>query len=103
MHYSHFFNKKFQHICISLDVNFNESLTNEVVSFEQLGPGCYRVIDYYGEVKYEPEHDKPYNKICVTSKDSDELVHPHSMTRVLVHPTLDSPEAVEGTCNQQRL
>ena len=34
--YSHFFNKKFQHICISLNVNFNESLTNDVVSFEQL-------------------------------------------------------------------
>ena len=29
---------KNQHICVSLDVNFNESLTNEVVSFEQLGP-----------------------------------------------------------------
>ena len=25
--YSHFFSKKFQHICLSLDVNFNESLT----------------------------------------------------------------------------
>ena len=36
--YSHFFSKKFQHICISLDVNFNKSLTNDVVSFEQLGP-----------------------------------------------------------------
>ena len=36
--YSHFFSKKFQHICVSLDVNFNESLTNNVVSFEQLGP-----------------------------------------------------------------
>ena len=33
-----FFSKKFQHICISLDVNFNEPLTNDVVSFEQLGP-----------------------------------------------------------------
>ena len=30
--------KKFQNICVSLDVNFNESLTN-VISFEQLGPG----------------------------------------------------------------
>ena len=30
--------KKFQNICVSLDVNFNESLTNDVVSFEQLGP-----------------------------------------------------------------
>ena len=36
--HSHFFSKKFQHICVSLDVNFNESLTNDVVSFEQLGP-----------------------------------------------------------------
>ena len=33
-----FFSKKFQHICVSLDVNFNESLTNDVISFEQLGP-----------------------------------------------------------------
>ena len=37
--YSHFFSKKFQNICVSLDVNFNESLTNDIVSFEQLGPG----------------------------------------------------------------
>ena len=36
--YSHFFSKKFQHICVSLNVNFNESLTNNVVSFKQLGP-----------------------------------------------------------------
>ena len=37
--YSHFFSKKFQHICVSLNVNSNESLTKDVVSFEQLGPG----------------------------------------------------------------
>ena len=37
--YSHFFSKKFQHIYVSLNVNFNESLTNDIVSFEQLGPG----------------------------------------------------------------
>ena len=42
--YSHFFSKKFQHICISLDVNFNESLTNDVVSFEQLGPGLLNLF-----------------------------------------------------------
>ena len=34
-----FFQQKIQHICISLDVNFNESLTNDVISFEKLGPG----------------------------------------------------------------
>ena len=33
-----FFSKKIQHICVSLDVNFTESLTNDTVSFEQLGP-----------------------------------------------------------------
>ena len=37
--YSHFFSKKILRICLSLDVNFNESLTNDIVSFEQLGPG----------------------------------------------------------------
>ena len=31
--------KQLQHICVSLDVNFNESLTNDIISFEQLGPG----------------------------------------------------------------
>ena len=30
--------KKNRHICVSLDLNFNESFTNDVVSFEQLGP-----------------------------------------------------------------
>ena len=36
--FSHFFSRKFQHICISLNVNVNESLTNDVISFEQLAP-----------------------------------------------------------------
>ena len=36
--YSHFFSKKFQHICVLQVVNFNELLTNDIVSFEQLGP-----------------------------------------------------------------
>ena len=46
--YSHsqFFSKKFQHICLSLDVNFNESLTDDVVSFEQLGPAFKRKYGY---------------------------------------------------------
>ena len=36
-----FFQQNFQHICISLDVNFNESLTNDMVSFEQPGPAVW--------------------------------------------------------------
>ena len=35
--YSHFFSKQFRHIYVSLDVNFNDTLTNDIVSFEQLG------------------------------------------------------------------
>ena len=32
---------------ITLYVNFNESLTNDVVSFEQLGPGYFFFFFYY--------------------------------------------------------
>ena len=42
-------------------------------------------------------HNKTYNKTCVTFKDSDQPVHLLSMARVLVYPSLDSLEAVEGT------
>ena len=58
--YSHFFSKKFQHNCVSLDVNFNESLSNDVVSFEQLGPGFfygdatgYLVSNWMGDPTYK--------------------------------------------------
>ena len=50
--YSHFFSKKFQHICVSLDVNFNESLTNNIVSFEQLGPDHQAVFRRLQVVKW---------------------------------------------------
>ena len=63
--------KKFQLIYVSLDVNFNESLTNDVVSFEQLSPfmmDCYilycklsRVTHVVGEqiAKYKFKAAKP--------------------------------------------
>ena len=63
--YSHLFSKKkkIQHICISLDVNFNESLTNDVVSFEQLGPDCVVCLEYSVYPKYvdtlSPYHNQP--------------------------------------------
>ena len=40
--------KKNQHICVSLDVNFNESLTNDIVSFEQLGSRLVLRNDWVG-------------------------------------------------------
>ena len=52
---------------------------------------------------YKPVHDKTYNKTCSTGKDSDQPVHTLSLARVLVHPSLDSQEAVKGTCDQRRL
>ena len=39
-----FFQQKLQNNCVSLDVNFNESLTNDIVSFEQLGPGNLALV-----------------------------------------------------------
>ena len=48
-------------------------------------------------------HHKTYNKTCVTSKNSDQPVHPPSMARVLIYSIFNSLEAVEGTCHQQRL
>ena len=59
-----FFSKKFQHICVSLDVNFNESLTNNVVSFEQLGPDCYTILQIsYGFVRVELRFYHPVNPL----------------------------------------
>ena len=54
-------------------------------------------------MKNEPALDKNYSKTCVTSKDSYQPVHTRSMARVLVYRSLDSPGAVEGTCDQRRL
>ena len=48
---------------------------------------------------FEPVH----NKTCVTSEDSNQPEHPPSMARTLFNPSLDSPKAVEGTCDQRRL
>ena len=45
--YSHFFSKQFQHICVPLDVNFNESLTNDIVSFEHWALMFTRMAGYY--------------------------------------------------------
>ena len=52
--YSHFFSKKFQYICVSLNVNFNESLTNDIVSFEQLGPEFF--LEIYAQVSVFLQH-----------------------------------------------
>ena len=40
------------------------------------------------------------SKACVTSKTSDQHVHP-LIAKVLIHSSFDSPKAVEGTCSQR--
>ena len=37
---------------MSLDVNFNESLTNDVVSFEQLGPEVQSALPLHCDMEY---------------------------------------------------
>ena len=54
-------------------------------------------------VLFEPAHNKTYSKTCVTSKDSDQPVHSPSIARVLVYPSLDGVDAIEGTCDQRIL
>ena len=39
--YPHFFSKNIGVYAIFDDQNFNDTLTNDIVSFEQLGPDCY--------------------------------------------------------------
>ena len=55
-----FLSKKIQHICVSLDVNFNESLTNDIVSFEQLGPGYFRNEENIARTKMDVEWFKTW-------------------------------------------
>ena len=59
------------------------------------------LLFFHQNLIFESAQDKTYNKTCVTSKDTDQPVHPPSMARVLVYPSLDSQEAVEGTWNLQ--
>ena len=52
--YSHFFSKNISIYAIFNDQSFNDSLTNDIVSFEELGPGhfvnkliCTPMFPYY--------------------------------------------------------
>ena len=44
--YSHFFSKNISEYAIFNDQNFNDTLTNDIVSFEQVGP-VGKAIDSY--------------------------------------------------------
>ena len=55
---------------------------------------------FEGKDTYKPAVDKTYS---VTRKDSTQPVQPPSTAGVLVNPSLDSLETVEGNFDQQRL
>ena len=42
--YSHFFSKNISVYAICYDQSFNDALTNDIISFEQLGPGILWVV-----------------------------------------------------------
>ena len=48
------------------DQSFNDTLTNDIVSFEQLGPDIYHTI-----IIAEPGHSISYKIACAPSEDSD--------------------------------
>ena len=48
--YSHFYRKNISIYAIFNDQSFNDTLTNDIVSFEQLGPVCF------------PAHSRPSEK-----------------------------------------
>ena len=73
--------------------------TNNVYGMAYLGPFTYKVYGMANLRIYEPAHDKTYNKTSVTSKDSDQPVHPPCMAKVFIYPSLGSLEAVECTCD----
>ena len=85
---------------------FNDMLTNDIVSFEQLGPELQNrhffqpksTIFISPRKHLSQRTTKPtYNKACVTSKDSDKPVYPPSMARILFYCSLNSQEAAEDS------
>ena len=73
------------------------------VSFHIFVTSAWNKYQTNDSLIFESAHDKNCNKIIVTSKDSDQPVHPPSMARVPIYPSLDSLKAVKDTCDQRRL
>ena len=75
-----FFSKKFQHICVSLNVNFNESLSNDVISFEQLGPEFYQYLQSK-QVNSGTDTIRPTSSTRFKGKDRQIQLSSHKMNR----------------------
>ena len=53
-----------------------------VCGFMSLDYGLGNITTTTNHIKIEPAHDKPYNKTCANSEDSDLPTHPCSLIRV---------------------
>ena len=71
-----------QHICVSLDVNFNESLTNDIVSFEQLGPDLLRSLWAWHILNRPCQEKEGVFKYVQNMQVHYYPVHPHSFVLV---------------------
>ena len=63
---------------------------------------CLFPDTFYIVFNFSQRTTKTYNKTSVTSKYSDQPVHPPSMAKDFIYPSLDSQEAVKDICNQRR-
>ena len=79
--------------------------TGRIVGFVELWLNCIlRCMLHIRVLTANMVHNmSTYDKICVTSKYIDLSVHPPSMAMVLLYLFLDSPGALECTCDQRRL
>ena len=87
--YSHFFSKNISIYGIFNDQSFNDMLTNDIVSFEQLGPGL--------------QSQKTYLLTCAPSEDSDQPAHSRSLIRIFTERILDSQGCKVSSCGQKTL
>ena len=65
--YSHFFSKNISTYAIFNDQSFNDTLTDDIVRFEQLGPGrvsaiLYEVTNFCESLFAFPAHQNPSEK-----------------------------------------
>ena len=60
----------------------------------------YQILFSGKNKKNEPAHDKTYNKICLTSDDSDQPLHPSSLIRVPSLCAFFSFQAIQRRINE---
>ena len=63
--YSHFFSKNISVYAIFNDQSFNDTLTNDIISFEQLGPGYCRKVNCIDKSNFRDQLSDCYNEVAI--------------------------------------